>query len=173
MKMYAVILGLGLIATVAGADTADIDAQYFHPAASLYIQGDSGGASNLVANGLSVFPDDAKLLRLKELLEQQQEQEQDQQNQDDQQQNDDQQQSEDQQQSDQQQDQDNQDQQESPPEEQPPQEQESQPTEPQSAEQMTPEEARQLLDSMRQEEENKRLQLHPVLGAPVKVDKDW
>ncbi|MCF7847948.1 MAG: VWA domain-containing protein [Kiritimatiellales bacterium] len=44
---------------------------------------------------------------------------------------------------------------------------------PQTAEQMTPEEAQQLMDAMKQEEQNKRAELHPVLGAPVKVDKDW
>ncbi len=38
---------------------------------------------------------------------------------------------------------------------------------------MSEDEAEQLLDAMRQEEQNKRLQLHPVMGAPVKVDKDW
>ena len=53
------------------------------------------------------------------------------------------------------------------------QEQEQQPPEPQNADQMTKDEAKQLLDAMRQEEQNKRMQLHPVLGAPVKVDKDW
>ncbi len=38
---------------------------------------------------------------------------------------------------------------------------------------MSADEAEQLLDAMRQEEQNKRMQLHPVFGAPVKVDKDW
>ena len=38
---------------------------------------------------------------------------------------------------------------------------------------MSQDEAEQLLDAMKQEEKNKRLQLHPVMGAPVKVDKDW
>jgi hypothetical protein len=170
MKTTASILILFCIAAAAFADTAEIDAQYFHPAASLYIQGDSAGASNLVAQGLSTYPDDGKLKRLKELLDQQQEQEQqDQKDQQDQQQ-------------DEQQDQDNQQQeqqdQESDQNQQDGQEpQDSQPEpqqpEPQSAEQMTPDEAQQLMDAMRQEEQNKRLQLHPVMGAPVKVDKDW
>jgi hypothetical protein len=38
---------------------------------------------------------------------------------------------------------------------------------------MSQDEAERLLDAMKQEEENKRLQLHPVMGAPVRVDKDW
>ena len=38
---------------------------------------------------------------------------------------------------------------------------------------MNQDEAERLLDAMKQEEENKRLQLHPVLGAPVNVEKDW
>lgn len=143
----------------------DIDATYFHPAASMYIHGDSAGASNLVANGLSLFPDNGKLKRLKDLLDQQQEQ---QQNQDQQQQDDQQQDQQDQQ--DQRQDQEQQNQQQEPQDQT--QEQPQQP-EPPSAEQMSEDEAEQLLDAMRQEEQNKRLQLHPVMGAPVKVDKDW
>lgn len=122
---------LAAMATVGEVKETDIDATYFHPAASMYIHGDAAGASNLVARGLSLFPDDGKLKRLKELLDQQQEQEQEQENQEEQQ------------------------------------------SEPPPAEQMTQDEAEQLLDAMRQEEQNKRLQLHPVLGAPVKVDKDW
>ena len=165
MKTIVSIFVLSLLVTASFANTAEVDAQFFHPAASSYIQGDSTTASNLVVKGLSLYPDDGKLKRLKELLEQQQQQDQDQQNQNNQQQNQDQ----------QQQDQENQDQeneQEQPPPEQN-QEQEQPPPEPQNADQMTPDEAKQLLDAMRQEEQNKRMQLHPVLGAPVKVDKDW
>ena len=97
-----------------------------------------------------------KRSRIKELLEQQQEQ---QQNEDNQQQNQDQQ-------------QDQQDQQDQNQEEQQ-QGQQDQQTEPPSAEEMSADEAKQLLDAMRQEEQNKRLQLHPVMGAPVNVEKDW
>jgi len=158
MKKTLSILILGLVAASALADSSESDSNYFHPAASLYIQGDSTAASNLVVKGLSVYPDDGKLKRLLELLKQQQEQEQqqrDQQNQNDQQQN-----------------QDQENQQEQQPQDQE-QEQQQQPPKPQSAEEMTEDEAKQLLDAMRQEEQNKRMQLHPVLGAPVKVDKDW
>lgn len=137
------------------ADNPEADSAYFHPAASLYIQGNAGDASNLVARGLAEFPNDGKLKRLKELLEKQQDQEQqDQQNQEQEQD------SQDQQQDDQQQD-------------QPDQPEQQQQPEPQRAEQMSQDEAEQLLDAMKQEEKNKRLELHPVMGRPVKVDKDW
>ena len=159
MKTIATILILGCaMAAMADPAEVDIDATYFHPAASMFIHGDSAGASNLVATGLSFFPENGKLLRLKELLEQEQEQEQE--NQDDQQQN------QEQQQNDQQQNQDENNQENQPPPE-------PQPPEPQNAEQMSADEAEQLLDAMKQEEQNKRMQLHPVFGAPVKVDKDW
>ena len=143
--------------SLAETGEVDIDAAYFHPAASLFIHGDTTSASNLVARGLSLYPEDGKLLRLKELLEQQQEQ---QKNEDDQQQNQDQQQEDQQDQQDQNQEEQQQDQQD-------------QQTEPPSAEEMSADEAEQLLDAMRQEEQNKRLQLHPVMGAPVNVEKDW
>ena len=163
MKTLASILFLGLAASGALAESTEVDAQYFHPAASLYIQGDTASASNLVAQGLSIHPDDGKLKRLKELLEKQQEQQQDQEKKDDQQQN-------------QEQQDDPEEQGQPPPPEQeqtPEQEQPPEKPEPQSAEQMSEDEAKQLLDAMRQEEKNKRLQLHPVMGPPVKVDKDW
>ena len=164
----------------ATAEEVNVDAVYFHPAANLYIHGDTAGASNLVARGLSLFPDDGKLLRLKDLLDQEQEQQDDQQQDQDQQ---DQDQQDDQQQDDQQQDdqdqQDDQEQQDDPADEdgEDPEQQDSPEDGPQQpppqAEEMSRDEAEQLLDAMRQEEQNKRLQLHPVLGAPVKVDKDW
>lgn len=167
MKILASIFILGF-ATLAYAGTAEFDSTYFHPAASLYIHGDSTTASNLVANGLSIQPEDGKLLRLKELLDQEQEQDQENKDQDkdqqDQEQQQDQQDQQDQQQE-QGQDEQNQDQEQ--------QEDESQQPEPPRAEQMSQDEAESLLDAMKQEEENKRLQLHPVMGAPVKVDKDW
>jgi hypothetical protein len=162
---------LAVSAMAVSAEEVNVDAVYFHPAANLYIHGETAGASNLVARGLSLFPDDGKLLRLKDLLDQQQEQPEDQQQedqeQDDQQQQDDDQEQEDQEQEDDQADENGEDtEQQDDPEESPQQA-------PPQAEEMSRDEAEQLLDAMRQEEQNKRLQLHPVLGAPVKVDKDW
>jgi hypothetical protein len=157
MKTAATILIFGALSTAALAGEVDIDSTYFHPAASLYIHGDAANASNLVAQGLSHFPEDGKLLRLQELLDQQQDQQQD----EDQQQN--QQQKQDQEQDQNQQQDQNQEQ----------EQQDAQPPEPQQAEQMNQDEAERLLDAMKQEEENKRLQLRPVRGRPVRVDKDW
>jgi outer membrane biosynthesis protein TonB len=159
MKKRATILILTGLAVAAVADDLEYDSAYFHPAASLYIQGNMAGASNLVARGLAEFPDDGKLKRLKELLENQQE---DQQKQDQEQQ-------EDQEQDQKQQDQEAQDQE---PQDQQQNDQQQQP-EPQRAEQMSQDEAERLLDAMKQEEKNKRLELHPVMGRPVNVDKDW
>lgn len=161
------VLGILLATSVAQADDeVDVDATYFHPAASSYIHGDSASASNLVARGLVLYPDDGKLKRLKDLLEQQQEQQQ-QENEDNPQGNPDQQPEEDEPS-----EQENEGEQEEkePEQNQPPEEQ---PAEPENAEQMSEDEAKQLLDAMRQEEKNKRLQLQPVMGTPVKVDKDW
>ena len=158
---------------------ADVDSTFFHPAASAFIHGDASTASNKVAQGLQQYPNDPKLLRLKELLEQQQENE----DQQDQQENQD-------QQNDQQNDQqdsqpqneesqddqdiaqdDQSDASENSPDD--PSNSNTESTPPPQAEEMTPEEAQQLLDAMRQDEENKRSQLRPVMGAPVKVEKDW
>lgn len=165
MKIIASILIFGLSVAGAFAESDEVDAQYFHPAAGLYIHGDAAAASNLVVKGLSLYPDDGKLKRLKELLENQQKQQQDQENQEQQQNDQEQDPQQDDQQQENEQNQETQNQEEG-------QEQEPRP-EPQDAEQMSEDEAKQLLDAMRQEEKNKRLQLHPVMGAPVNVDKDW
>ena len=44
---------------------------------------------------------------------------------------------------------------------------------PESAEDMTPEEAEMLLDSLKAQEQSQRDRLHPFLGRPVLVEKDW
>ena len=41
------------------------------------------------------------------------------------------------------------------------------------AEEMSPDEAQRLLDAMRQDEENKRSQLRPIMGTPFNVERDW
>ena len=174
MKKRAAILILASVAVAGLADNLASDSVYFHPAASLYIQGNMDGASNLVERGLAAFPDDGKLKRLKELLENQQQEEQQDQDQQDQQQNEDEEQEQEQQdqnQDEQEQDQDEQEQQDQQQNES--EQQDQQQPEPQRAEQMSQDEAERLLDAMKQEEKNKRLELHPVMGRPVKVDKDW
>ncbi len=177
MKILIPFLILGSALSVM-AEFPDTDSSYFHPAAAMYIHGESGGASNLVAQGLSLFPDDGKLLRLKDLLDQQEEQEQNQDNedqQDDQSQEQEQEQEQDQDQNeDQQQDDPQQNQEDQPDQQQEPHDQEdSQDPEPPSAEQMSQDEAERLLDAMKQEEETKRQGMHLIMGSPVKVDKDW
>lgn len=163
MKKRATILLFTGLAVAAFADNPAVDSTYFHPAASLYIKGDITAASNLVTRGLTDFPDDGKLKRLKELIEQQQQNEQ----------NQDQDQQQDQKEQDQnEQDEEQQQQNEPDHEQQDPTDQQQQP-EPQRAEQMSEDEAERLLDAMKQEEKNKRLELHPVMGRPVQVDKDW
>ncbi len=180
MKKLAAILVPALLSVSAFADpaeTGEVDSTYFHPAASLYIQGDTTSASNLVAKGLSIYPDNGKLKRLKELLEKQQKQDQ---KDKDNQQNKDKDKDKDKDKKKQDQDQDKkkddkkQDQDKKQNQQENKDQQQQQPPEPQpSTEQMSKDEAEQLLDAMRQEEQNKRMQLHPVFGAPVKVDKDW
>ncbi len=166
------------MASLAFTEEVDIDATYFHPAASFYIHGDTTSASNLVTQGLSIYPDDKKLKQLQELLKKQQEQEQQQQDQ----KNKDKEKQEKKEQPEQPEDPNEQQEGEpqTPEEQQSEQEaeeeqseQEQQPAEPESAEKMSEDEARQLLDAMRQEEKNKRLQLRPVQGSPIKVKKDW
>lgn len=172
--VFAFILPLTLSAQTA--------TELFNPAAREYIYGNNSVASNLVTQALGQYPTDEKLLKLKELIEQQQQdqknqQNQDQQNQDQQDQNQDQNQDQQNQDQQQQQDQEEQDQQQqdqqSQEEEQEPQE--AQPSEAQQhqAGEMSPEEAQQLLDAMKQNEKDQRLDLKPYLGAPVRVDKDW
>ena len=53
---------------------ANVDHDYFHPAASAFIHGDTTTASNRVERGLQRYPNEPKLMRLKKLLEQQQQQ---------------------------------------------------------------------------------------------------
>jgi outer membrane biosynthesis protein TonB len=185
------VVGLGSV--WAEDPIPEVDQTYFHPAASLYIHGDSVGASNLVVRGLSAYPGNPRLEALKKLLEQQQEnkdQNKDQNQNQDQQKN---QKNKDQQKQDQQnqnnqknqQDQQKKDQQKNNQDQQnngedsnkqkpasPEEDSGAQPTQP-DAKKMSEDEAKQLLDAMRQDEKNKRLQLQPIMGAPVKVDKDW
>lgn len=151
---------------------ANVDQDYFHPAASAFIHGDTTTASNRVERGLQRYPNEPKLMRLKKLLEQQQQEEQQPDSEDPSQNQQDQSQESD---SSQQQSDTNDPSEPSP--ETPSQSEENKasetpPPEPQ-AEEMSPEEAQRLLDAMRQDEENKRSQLKPIMGAPFNVDRDW
>lgn len=149
---------------------------YFHGAAQQFIQGEQGVASEMLAEGLSSYPNDPDLLALKALMEQpptpqpsQQQQEgdeqQDQQDQQDPSQN----------QSDQQDQQQNQDQQSdnnSPPDGGNPQNQADQA---QAAETMSKKNVDHLLDALQQHEgqvqERVRAKQRPRSRAPS--GKDW
>ena len=48
-----------------------------------------------------------------------------------------------------------------------------QPSRPQQAGEMSEQEAQQLLDAMKQDEQDRRANLKPFLGGPVRVEKDW
>ena len=141
-------------------DAEKIDHTYFYPAASLYIQGNITSASNLVVKGLSIAPKHTKLLRLKDLLKQQNKKQKDQKQNKENQKKDKKKQDKDKKKQDKQK-QKNQKKDQPKPAPQPEQKK------------MSKDEAKQLLDEMKQDEKQKRLQLHPVRGAPVKVDKDW
>ena len=157
-------------ALFAGAQTAD---QWFNQTAREYIYRNTEEASNLVHRALANYPDDEKLQKLKKLIEEQQEQQQQQQQNQDQNQD---QQNQEQSDSSDQQNENQPEQENSEPEQN--QEQENEPAEPQEAEQRQPgelseEEALQLLDAMKQNEQDRRANLHPYLGPPVQVEKDW
>jgi hypothetical protein len=162
MKFYQPILICIALYAAASAQTSE---QLFNPAAKEYIYGNTPAASNLVEQALVKFPEDEKLLKLKKLIEEQK-QNQDQQNQNNQNQQD--QKNQEQQKQDQQQDQTD-------PSDQTDQEpQQRQPSAaPQQAGEMSEEEAKQLLDAMKQDEQDQRANLTPYLGAPVQVEKDW
>jgi len=138
-----------------------------------------------------------RALKLKEKLEEQKKEQEKQKQQDKSQQNkdqqkqdqkdqqknkDDQKNQQDQQQKDQQQDQSSQDKQKQDQQKQqqdqqkqsdPSEKEQPQPSQPQQAGEMSKEEARQLLDAMKQDEHDQRANLKPFLGGPVKVEKDW
>lgn len=162
MKKRATILMLTGLAVAAVAANPEADSTYFHPAASFFIQGNTAGASNLVARGLAEFPDDGKLKRLKELLENKQQQ--------DQQKNDQQQ---DQEQQDQQQDeQQDQEQQNQNDPKQDPADQQDQQQQDQQQQQLTPEQARELLKQLEQQDKKQKVQ--PVKAKkPINTPRPW
>jgi len=66
-----------LLLTLSGAWAQPAD-EFFHGGAQRYLTNDVPGALEVVTNGLQRFPDDAKLKKLYELLNQQQQQQQEQ-----------------------------------------------------------------------------------------------
>ena len=156
-------------------------ADYFNQGASTFIREDQQKALAIVNEGLELHPQDEQLLKLKALLEKQNEQQQQQQNQENEE-------NQDQNQSEQQNQQNQQDQSEPSDEEKdsessgeekkeeqpPPEEPEEQP----QAGDMTGEEAEMVLDSFRQLEEAQRNQLmqemiRRKMSEMPPVEKDW
>lgn len=145
------------------ATNAPPAAEFFNRGAVHYIRDRMEPAKSTVQEGLAAHPDDPALQKLKILLEQPPQQQEQQQQQE---QN---------QQKDQQQEQQNQqDQQEQQPQQEPsPQQRQDPQREPEKAEEMTPEEAKMMLDQLAAQEEKLRDQLRTRMARPVPVDKDW
>ena len=80
--LVAVVIGFGVTAFAQGQPAEE----YFHGGAQLYLSNNIPAALETVTNGLQRFPQDEKLKKLYELLNQQQQQQQNQQDQKDQQQ---------------------------------------------------------------------------------------
>ena len=185
-----------LLLTLSGAWAQPAD-EFFHGGAQRYLTNDVPGALEVVTNGLQRFPDDAKLKKLYELLNQQQQQQQEQkqkqeqkqdQNQKDQPTKDEQKQEsskkDQQKKTDEQKKQSAQDKQDQSKTDQQPKsgdkskdkpDEQKEPGEPQqvAAHAMTPQEAKQLLDAQKDDEQV--LQFQPQ-GEPKKRErllKDW
>lgn len=164
MKWLAImlLLGIGFKAHAEATSAAD----YFNLGAATFIREDPEAAKAIVEEGLLFHPEDEPLLKLKALLEQQQES---QSNQSDQSEK-----------SEQPQESDQSDQSDQQPQDQP-QESESPQDQPQDQpqpEEMTGEEAEMVLDSLRQLEEAQRDQLmQEMIRRQMRdmppVEKDW
>ncbi|MEX0724245.1 MAG: hypothetical protein WD357_04395 [Gracilimonas sp.] len=171
MKTAVALIFSFLIATSAFGQSAD---EYFHSGAQSFIGADLQSAINRVQNGLSKYPNDAKLNALMQKL--QEEQERQQQQQDQQQQNQEQQSEQEQQQN------ENEEQQEQ--EEQQSQENEGQNQDEQEPQEMNPEEldsqqiskedAEKILQALAQKEKEllKEFKKKKSSGS-AKHDKDW
>src|SRR5436190_23172520 len=135
------------------AQSAD---DFFHGGAQSYLTNNVEGARQEVDKGLKLYPDDAKLKKLDELLKQQQQQPQQQQqnqSQQNQSQNQDQQKQDQQQKKDEQKEQDEQKKQQEQKQQQPKQgDQQKQQKEQGQPGQMTPEQAKQMLDAQKSDE---------------------
>jgi outer membrane biosynthesis protein TonB len=156
--LSALCTALCVFCTAASAQTVE---QLFNPAAREYIYGNTSVASNLVEQALLKFPESEKLQKLKELIDQQNEKKQKNQPQNRNQPPDN--------PSDSSEKQNPQNPPPDPNKKPPEQQQNQQPP----AGGMSPAEAQQLLDAMKQNERAQRADLRPYLGPPVPVEKDW
>ena len=171
-----------LVLPAARAQTAD---DYFNSGAHFYISNNVPEALVPVEQGLKLYPDDVKLKKLYELLKQQQLQQQQQQQSQQNQQNQSQQQQSKSQQNQQQQQQQQQSQLEKQNEQKQSRQQKPQPSEksaqkqenaqgqPVAAGQMTPEEAKRLLDAQKGDEQFLQLKPQEKAEPPKQPIKDW
>jgi len=167
------------------AFSEDTPKDYFNRGSAQFIKGHRDEALAEVNSGLQLYPDDYYLQALKKAIEEnkQQQQNQDQQKKDQQKKDQDQkdqdkkdqdqkkqdQANQDKQEEDQKKDQEKQDQKD----EQKQDKDQEQQAEPVKAEDMTKEEAMQLLDALKQQEQADREKIRVSVGAPVPVEKDW
>jgi Ca-activated chloride channel family protein len=158
------LLSLSLLLLVVPPGRAQTAEDFFHGGAMFYLSNNIPSAKQVVTNGLQQFPDDAKLKKLWELLNQQQQSQSQQQ----------------QQQNEQKQDEKKQDEKKQDEEKQQQQDQKPQPSkgdqkkqdEEMKAHAMTPQEAKQLLDAQKGEEQV--LQFRPQEPKNRgKTLKDW
>jgi len=177
------LLSLSLVLLAWPAAYGQTANDYFHSGAVNYLSNNVAKALEVVTNGLALFPDDIKLKKLEELLKQQSQQQQQQQQKDEQQKQQEQQQSQkDQQQKQEEQksqsgkDQEKKDQQSA----QSQQEKEQQAKEEAQAKaaqaqagQMTPQQARQLLDAQKAEEAMIPIKPEEKPASANRRFKDW
>jgi len=159
------------------AQTAE---DHFHRGAQYYVFGEKTNAVVEVTTGLQKFPNDEKLRELAEILakeqeeQKQQQQNQDQKNQDQKQQQDQQQASQDQKDQPEKKDQDKKDQQtQSSGDQNDKEDQKGEPAQPMQAHAMTPQEAQQLLDAQKGEEQFLQLKPAEKPERRQRLLKDW
>jgi hypothetical protein len=81
LRLRNSLLSISLFALALGGVEAQTADDFFHSGARSYLSNNIPGAKEVVSNGLTRFPDDIKLKKLDELLKQQQQGKQGQQNQ--------------------------------------------------------------------------------------------
>lgn len=158
MRSRILLLSLSpvlLLCGNAGAQLLPAD-DFFHAGAQSYLTNNIPGALERVTNGLAVYPDDAKLKKLYELLKQQQQSQsqsqQQQQQQQDQQSKADQQKKQDEQKQEQKKQEEQQKQQQQDQEQGKDNEDQKQDKQPQQPGEMSPDQAKQMLDSQKNDE---------------------
>ena len=181
MSKILLIASLALAPLALCAQTAE---DHFHRGAQFYVFGEKTNAVVEVVTGLQKFPDDEKLKALAEILakeeekqqQQQQQESQDQKKEDQQKQQQEQQQAnqdQKEQQEKQEQEQQNQQQSQSSGEQKDKEEQKGEPSQPLKAHAMTPQEAQQLLDAQKGEEQFLQFRPAEKVERRQRLLKDW